>query len=292
MKIKYGMHYIYWQKDMDASNYVSHVQRAAKAGFDAVEMGDDILFSLEGQELEVLKAVKDEWDIELSLGLDPPAFGEFTAVDREQREAGIVYYQKLFPKLEYLNVHTLGGRLLYTSSHKPCISVQKEDMERGKESLAILARSAADYGITLNIEVCNRYECHIVNTAKQGVEFLEDLNEKNVKLLLDTYHMNIEESSFSAAILTAGNFLGHVHAIENNRRLPGRGHLPWNEIGDALRLIDYQGMITMEPLVQTGGQLADFCRIWRDMTDGADEQGMDVQAKEALQFLRYIMERK
>lgn len=292
MKIKYGMHYIYWQKDLDARNYITHVQRAAKAGFDAMEMGDDILFSLEGKELEALKAVKDDLKMELSLGLDPPSFGEFTSAEKEQREAGITYYQKLFPKLEYLGVCTLGGRLLYTSSHKPCVGVQKADIERGKEALAVLAKSAADYGITLNIEVCNRYECHIVNTAKQGAEFLKDLNEKNVKLLLDTYHMNIEEESFADAILAAGDYLGHVHAIENNRRLPGRGHLPWNEIGDALRRIDYHGMMTMEPLVQTGGQLADFCKIWRDMTDGADLDGLDAHAKEALQFLKYIMERK
>lgn len=291
MKNKYGMQYIYWQKNLDASNYITHVQRAADSGFDVLEMGDDILCSLAKKDLSELKAIKDTLGIELSLGLDPPAYGELTAITRSQREAGIAYYQNIFPKLEYLDVHVLGGRLLYTGSHKPCIEVQTADLDRGKESLTILAKSAQAYGITLNIEVCNRYECHIVNTARQGVDFLEDIGVSNVKLLMDTYHMNIEEESFADAILTAGKYLGHLHTIENNRRLPGRGHLPWNEIADALRRIQYQGMIVMEPLVQTGGELANFCRIWRDMTDGANEAEMDKHAQKSLRFLKYVMER-
>lgn len=290
--MKFGMHYIYWQKDLDAVSYIPHLEKAAKAGYDVLEMGDDILLRMSEQQFRELKNAKEALGMELALGIDPPGDAELTASDTKIRENGIAFYQNFFPKLEYLGVKVLGGRFLYTSTHERCIAVQKEDQERGMESLRILAESARDYGVTLNVEVCNRYETHILTTAKQGVEFLRELGESNVKLLLDTFHMSMEEASFSEALLTAGEYLGHVHLIENNRRLLGRGNLPWREIFDALRRIGYDGMLNMEPLVQTGGQLADFCRIWRDMTDGADATGIDAHAKEALQFVRYMAGRQ
>ncbi len=289
--MEFGMHYIYWQKNLDANTYIAHLNRAHNAGFDALELGDDILFHMTDQQVTELAAVKKETGMELALGLDPQADGELTAEDLESRKRGIEYYKKIFPRLEKLGITILGGRLLYTSSHKQCIAVQKADIERGKQSLSVLSGSARDYGVTLNIEVCNRYESHIINTAEQGVVFLKDLNEPNVKLLLDTYHMNIEEESFGKAIMAAGEYLGHFHLIENNRRLPGRGHLPWSEIATALQKINYEGMLNMEPLVQTGGELADFCRIWRDLTDGANEHQIDEHAKASLQFIKYIMHR-
>lgn len=288
--MKFGMHYIYWQKDLDAVTYTSHLRRAHQAGFDVLELGDDILVKMSDQQVTELAAEKNVLGMDLSLGLDPPAAGELTAEDRQSRQRGIDYYEQIFPRLEQLGITTLAGRLLYTSSHQPCIKVQTDDIERGKESLAVLAASARNYGVTLNIEVCNRYETHIVNTAEQGVAFVKDLNEPNVKLLLDTYHMNIEEASFGEAIMTAGEYLGHLHIIENNRRLPGRGHVPWSDVAVALRKINYQGMANMEPLVRTGGQLADFCRIWRDLTDDADDLQMDRHAAESLQFIKFIME--
>lgn len=286
--MRFGIHYIYWQKDLDASSYIRHLKRAAQSGFDVLELGDDLLLKMQDDDLRELKKVKEDLNMELSLGLDPPPFGELTAISETSRKKGISYYQSVFPKLEYLGINMLGGRFLYTSEHKQCVSGQNGDRERGRESLRVLAKSAANYGITLNVEVCNRYECHIVNTAEQGVKFLKELEEDNVKLLLDTFHMNIEEVSFSNAIITAGKFLGHVHIVENNRRLPGKGHLPWGEIMGALKSIKYDGMLNMEPLVQTGGQLADFCRIWRDMTDAADDEGMDIQAKKSLEFIKYF----
>ncbi|MFV0527444.1 MAG: sugar phosphate isomerase/epimerase family protein [Lachnospiraceae bacterium] len=288
--MKFGMHYIYWQKNLDAKSYCTHLEHAFNAGYDVLELGDDILFRMTEQELAELKLLKDEKKMELALGLDPRADGEFTDESSAHRDNGIRYYEQIFPVLEKLEIKNLGGRLLHTSSHNPRIKVQEADIERGKEAIAKLAASARNYGITLHIEVCNRYESHIVNTAEQGVRFLQDLNEPNVKLLLDTFHMNIEEEGFGKAILTAGKYLGHVHLVENNRRLPGRGHLPWQEIGVALKEIGYNGMLNMEPLVQTGGDLADYCRIWRDMTDEADTMAMNEHAKEALQFIKYVMQ--
>ena len=103
--------------------------------------------------------------------------------------------------------------------------------------------------------------------------------------------MNMEEDDFAEAILTAGKKLGHVHVGENNRKLPGQGHIiPWEKIGEALRKIEYQGAVVMEPFVICGGQVGKDIRIWRNLKDDCSEAVLDQEAAESVQYLRKIFE--
>ena len=111
----------------------------------------------------------------------------------------------------------------------------------------------------------NRFENHVLNTAEEGVAFVREVGKPNVKVHLDTFHMNIEEDSFGEAIRTAGPLLGHFHTGENNRRVPGKGRLPWHEIGTALREIGYDGAVVMEPFVKMGGGVGSDIKVWRDL---------------------------
>ena len=88
------------------------------------------------------------------------------------------------------------------------------------------------------------------------------------------------------AIRTAGKLLGHVHVGEANRKLPGQGRLPWDEIGAALREIGFDGNVVMEPFVKMGGKVGSDIKVWRDLSDNADEAQMDVNIKKSLEFLR------
>ena len=135
----------------------------------------------------------------------------------------------------------------------------------------------------------NRFENHVLNTAEEGVAFVREVGKPNVKVMLDTFHMNIEEDSFGKAIRTAGPLLGHFHTGENNRRVPGKGGLPWHEIGTALRDIGYSGAVVMEPFVKMGGQVGVDIRVWRDLSDNADEAQMDGAARQALAFSRFVL---
>lgn len=107
--------------------------------------------------------------------------------------------------------------------------------------------------------------------------------------MLDTFHMNIEEDSFADAIRTAGALLGHFHTGESNRRVPGKGRIPWQEIGRALREINYSGAVVMEPFVKTGGTIGSDIRAWRDLSNGADDAQMDKDARDSLAFSRFIL---
>ena len=142
------------------------------------------------------------------------------------------------------------------------------------------------------MEVLNRFENHILNTAEEGVAFVKEVGMDNVKVMLDTFHMNIEESSIGNAIRTAGKLLGHFHTGECNRMVPGKGRIPWREIGDALKDIGYDRTVVMEPFVRMGGQVGSDIKVWRDISRNASEEQLDADAKRAVEFQRYMLEWK
>ena len=107
--------------------------------------------------------------------------------------------------------------------------------------------------------------------------------------MLDCFHMNIEEESIGAAIRTAGSLLGHFHTGECNRMVPGKGRTPWREIGEALRDIQYDKTVVMEPFVMPGGTLGQNIKIWRDIVPDTSEEALDRDAKAALEFERYML---
>jgi D-psicose/D-tagatose/L-ribulose 3-epimerase len=129
----------------------------------------------------------------------------------------------------------------------------------------------------------------VLNTAQEGVDFVRETGKPNVKVHLDTFHMNIEENSFAEAIRTAGPLLGHFHTGENNRRVPGKGLLPWHEIGGALKEIGYDRAVVMEPFVRMGGQVGSDIKVWRDLSEGADEAALDEAARQSLAFSRFVL---
>lgn len=138
------------------------------------------------------------------------------------------------------------------------------------------------------MEVLNRYEGYILNTCDEAIDFVDEIGSSHVKIMLDTFHMNIEEDNIAAAIRKAGSRLGHLHLGEQNRMVPGKGSLPWGEIGQALRDIQYEGAAVMEPFVMKGGTIGKEIKVWRDLIDDLSEERLDEDAKGALNFVRHV----
>ena len=125
------------------------------------------------------------------------------------------------------------------------------------KNLKPLAKHAEKKGVTLCIEPLNRFETDFLNTVDQGLEMIADVGSPALGLLLDTFHMNIEESDIPAALRLAGDKVGHVHFADTNRRAVGMGHLDVAPIAAALREIDYNGYISAEVLpLPDGGSAA------------------------------------
>lgn len=116
---------------------------------------------------------------------------------------------------------------------------------------------------------------------------MKRVGSKNVNILLDTYHMNIEEDNMYDALRKAGDLLGHVHVGECNRKLPGMNNsINWPEIGKALRDINYDHYVVMEPFLLKGGEVGRDVRVFRDLSNGADEAQMTQYIKTSLEYLK------
>lgn len=116
------------------------------------------------------------------------------------------------------------------------------------EALEQLAPRAHIYGVPLLLEPLNRYETNLFNTVDDTVSYLGSLRTRNVKLLCDCFHMNIEEVSIAGSLRQAASWVGHVHLADSNRRAAGLGHTPFQEMGQALRDIRYEGYLSAEVL--------------------------------------------
>ena len=116
------------------------------------------------------------------------------------------------------------------------------------EGLNDLGEHAGKYDVPLLFEPLNRYETNLVNTIEDGLALLGSLSTRNVKLLADLYHMNIEEADVAAALRKGGQHIGHVHFVDSNRRPAGCGHTDFAPIAAALRDIGYTGYVSAEAL--------------------------------------------
>jgi len=145
------------------------------------------------------------------------------------------------------------------------------------------AKYAADLGVKLAIEPINRFETDLVNTVDQGLELLLEVDTDNIGLLLDTFHMNIEEKDIPAAILRAAGHIVEVHACANDRGTPGEDHLPWPKIAAALAQTGYEGPLIIEAFTPEIREIAKAVSIWRPLAASQNHL-----AREGLAHLRKV----
>ena len=265
-------------------------RKSQRLGFDVIEIAAHHLSSYSPAHIAEISRSARANGVAITAGLGPSPQKNLSSADPAIRKAGRAFFEATLTDLAKLDIHIIGGALHSYWPVDYSKPVDKAgDRARGLEGVASLADFAANLGVDLCLEVLNQFENHVLNTAEEGVAFVREIGKPNVKVMLDTFHMNIEEDSFSEAIRTAGPLLGHFHTGENNRRVPGKGRLPWREIGSALREIGYDRAVVMEPFVKMGGQVGADIRVWRDLSDNADETQMDEAAPQALAFSRYVL---
>jgi len=147
----------------------------------------------------------------------------------------------------------------------------RADSERAAEVMRDVARHAAQRGVTLGIEPVNRYESFLINTAAQALSLLELIDESNVGIHLDAYHMNIEEDDFRAPVDLVAEHLVHFHLSESHRGIPGRGTVDWEAIMGALSDAGYDGHVGLESFAEVADAMRGATCIWRDLAPSSDE---------------------
>ncbi len=158
----------------------------------------------------------------------------------------------------------------------------EKDWELAIEMLREIGDMAAQYDLYICIEPLNRFETYLINTVRQGVSLVKDVGHSHIKLMIDTFHMNIEESKFGSEILYAGDLIYHVHCNENNRAAPGTGHIPFKEVFSALKEIGYQRWLVIQTFTKTVQTMPRAAVIWRKL---APDQ--DTLARDGLKHMEY-----
>ncbi len=161
---------------------------------------------------------------------------------------------------------------------------QKEEFALVVRNLKTLAAYAAKKRVTLCIEPLNRFETDFLNTCDKGLKLIKAVGAKNVKLHLDTFHMNIEEKNQAAAIKKAGKLLAHFHACGSDRGTPGGDHIDWKPIARALKQIGYTGDVVIESFTTDVKVIARAAAIWRRIEPTRDEI-----ATKGIRFLKRVL---
>ncbi|MDO5444786.1 MAG: sugar phosphate isomerase/epimerase family protein [Eubacteriales bacterium] len=287
--MKYGIYYAYWEHEWKG-NFIPYVKKVKELGFDVLEVACGGFYLEDKETFKELKKAADDHGIILTGGYGPRPEHNLASEDKEAVDSTFAFYKDMFEKMEIAGIDRIGGALYsYWPVNFSAGFDKKADFERSVSGMQKLADMAADYNVTLCMESLNRFEGYLINTAEEDLEYVKAVDKPNVKCMLDTFHMNIEEDTFEDAIKTTGDLLGHFHVGEANRKPPyAEGRMPWESIGKALKEVNYNGYIVMEPFVLQGGQVGKDISIWRDISCGATEAQLDKAAADSVSYLREL----
>ncbi len=203
--------------------------------------------------------------------------------DPERRQLGIDYLKSCIDLAAAVSAPDVIGPM-YSATGKTRLlpDIEREQQRTwAANSLREAGEYAAARGVGLAIEPLNRFETDLVNTVVQGLDLCDRIGLDNVGLLLDTFHMNIEEKSIPDAITAAGTRLRHFHACENDRGAPGSGHVEWDDVFAALAEVGYDGSVVIESFTPEIQEIARAVSTWRPVA-----QSGDALAREGLIYLK------
>lgn len=278
-RLEFGGHALVWAGDWSPAGARAAISGAARAGYDYVEVA---LLDPWSVDTAMTKDLLAEYGVRAhaSLGLS------FETDVTSTNPAVVAKGDELLRKATDV-LHALGGTelcgVLYSALGKYPGPASKESYANSVSAMQRLGDYAADKGITVSLEVVNRYETNIMNTGLEGLAFLDQVNRSNVLLHLDTYHMNIEEDGMEKSVLAAGDRLGFVHIGESHRGYLGTGNVDFDTFFKALKKINYQGPITFESFSSAvvDKALSNALCVWRNLWSDSDDL-----ASTALKFMK------
>ncbi|MCO6049620.1 sugar phosphate isomerase/epimerase [Mesorhizobium sp. RP14(2022)] len=266
---KLGVHALVWEAGWSHEECARAIQKTAEVGYDFIEAPalDPSLIDPDFTRRQLEQA---GIGINFSLGLDFNS--DISSGDAEKRKRGQKKLEDAIAVCRDCGGSIIGG-ILYSAFGKYDRPPTADGIAQSAETLRTVAAIAARSDITLVLEVVNRYETNICNTAAQGVEMAKRVGAPNVKVHLDVYHMNIEESDIGSAIVETGDHLGYFHTGDSHRGYMGSGSIDLASVFRALVRANYQGPITFESFSSrvVGQPLEGILGIWRNLWDNGQD---------------------
>ena len=205
---------------------------------------------------------------------------------KTQQRAAVIYMQRLVDMAGQLGTDIIIGPLYSATGRAEAVPAAeyRSQWRTVRHHLKTICEYAETHGKVICLEPLNRFETDFLNTVEQGLTMIREVNSPALKLLLDTFHMNIEEKNPADAIRRAGPQVGHFHASASDRGTPGNDHVDWPAIARALNDIRYQGAVVIESFTQDVKVIARAAAIWRKI-----EPNRDDIARKGLAFLKRTM---
>jgi D-psicose/D-tagatose/L-ribulose 3-epimerase len=270
----FGAHAFIWAGEWTPEGAEKVIRGAAEAGLDFVEIP---LLHPDSMDVSGTRDLLDQYEIgcTCSLGLPKAAHLPF-APDKAE-----AFLQGAVDVTAALEAPALSGAIythLGTLTGKP---PREDELAEVGRVLKSVARYAAQRDIALGVEAVNRYESYLINLASQADAMVDRIDEPNVFIHLDTYHMNIEEKGFYDPIAATGPRMQYIHLSESDRGTPGTGNVHWDEVFRGLKAIGYDGYLVMESFAAINEDIIGATALWRDVV--GDPEAL---IRDGLAFLR------
>lgn len=278
--MKFGVNTFIWTANFDRSN-LPLLPAIKAAGFDGVEV--PLFNPAEFAAADIRKGLADN-GLECTICSVLTGGLNMISGDASVREKTCVHMQDCVKAAAEVGAKIIAGPLyspvgLMTGKRRTA-----EEWKRAIDCYQSIGPVLSEYGVTIAIEPLNRFETYFLNTAADAVVLCDEINHPNIGILFDTFHANIEEKDVAAAYRTVSRHLKHVHTCENDRGIPGTGHVDWPGVFQALRDIGYNGWLTIESFGFSLGELSAAASIWRDIAPSPESI-----AFEGVKFLKQNM---
>jgi D-psicose/D-tagatose/L-ribulose 3-epimerase len=275
--MKFGMNLMLWADEMH-DGLLPVLESLRRTGYDGVEVP---VFDLDLSKWATWARRLDDIGLERTANhVVAPEYNPVSPDPTVQRRA-YEHMQKVVDCCAAVGAKILAG------PHQIALGVfsgrgpTDEEWSRSVDHIRRVAEYAAGAGLTVTEEVVNRFELYLLNTMAQAIRFVDEVGQPNCLVHLDTFHANIEEKLPGDSIRAAGPRIGYVHISENDRGVPGTGHVAWDATFAALRAIGYDGWLTVESFGDALPNLAAATKIWRPLFDSQDQV-----ATEGLAFMK------
>ena len=265
--MKIGMCMFLWTTNVSAEH--EPILRDIKAtGFDGVEIP---IFEGTPDDYRRLGDMLDAIGLERTAvaAMGDPAMNLIGA-DAATRAAGIAHVKWAIDCSAALGARTLSGPLHSTLGHFSGDGPTREEFERSIASQRVIGEHAALRDVTIGLEALNRFECYLVNTMDALSAHVDEIGHPNIRAMYDTFHANIEEADPIGAFTRNLRNIVHVHISENDRGVPGRGNIPWDETFMAITASGYDGWLTIEAFGRALKDLAAATKVWRDFAESPE----------------------
>jgi D-psicose/D-tagatose/L-ribulose 3-epimerase len=281
--MKFGVNTWVWTSPLTTAELRELAPKVAGMGFDLIEVPIENTNDFDYEEAADIIGDNGLF-ISVCAVMSPDR--DLISPDVSVRENGATYLRHCIEATRTLGGTNLVGPL-YSAVGRTW-QMTEDERERDTEilvgQLRALAEHAGEHGVKLGVEPLNRFETSFINLAAQAIEVVDRVAHPACGIMLDTFHMNIEEKSVGEAIRATGGRLFHLHSCENDRGAPGSGHVPWAEVEEALDEIGYDGPVVIESFTSKVKSIARAAAIWRSF-----ESSQDALAENGLAFLRQLL---